>query len=254
MAMRFGKVMGCGAIVVLSFGYQSLSGWAEAGTSVTVAENAVESQPSHCRCSGDLGPSVAKIKRVLADPLKSCGLDFSDEPLQNVIGFLQSEYAIPVEIETPALEDAGIALDEPVTANFNNISLNSALRLMLERKHLTFVIQDEVLLITTPDAAEARLMACVYDVRDLIGDDNEGKHIAALVDVILSCVASGSWAENGDGEAEIKRLQPGLLVISQTRAAHDEVAELLALIRETIRQPIEPPVSEAPNPEMSEAE
>ena len=52
---------------------------------------------------------------MLAEPLKSGGLDFTEEPLENVFNFLQDEYGIPIQIDEPALEDAGMTRDEPVT-------------------------------------------------------------------------------------------------------------------------------------------
>ena len=74
-------------------------------------------------------------------------------------------------------------------------------------------------------------MICVYDVRDLVATPvrpaQAGASAAAdydpLIDAIVSCVATETWAESGGGEAEIRPLPPGLLVISQTRAVHDEI-------------------------------
>ena len=54
----------------------------------------------------------------------------------------------------PALEEIGVGTDEPVTINLHNVSLRSALRLMLKKLQLTYIIQDEVLMITTPEEAE----------------------------------------------------------------------------------------------------
>ena len=62
----------------------------------------------------------------------------------------------------PRLEELGINTDETVTVNLHNISLRSALRLMLKDLQLTYIIQDEVLMITTPEEAEANLVVKVY--------------------------------------------------------------------------------------------
>lgn len=215
--------------------------------SVSAAEDKTAQAPAMCRCQGDLGPSVERIKQVLSAPLKSTGLDFTEEPLENVVNFLQEEYEIPIQIDEPSLEDAGLTGEEKVTASISNVSLQSALRLMLKTKQLTYVIRDEVLIITTPEEAETELVACVYDIRDLIGNHKDSKDANALVDVIVSCVASETWALGGKGEAEIKFIQPGLLVISQTRAVQDEIGSLLALIRESLRQPAPSPLGKAGN-------
>jgi hypothetical protein len=88
-------------------------------------------------------------------------------------------------------------------------------------------------MITTPEVAEEVLVTCVYDVRDFV--DRSTKVAVSydeLIDTIVSCVATDTWAENGGGEAQIRPLQPGLIVISQTRAVHNEVRALLTTVRE----------------------
>lgn len=183
-----------------------------------------------CLCVGesDETSSVAKIKLALSKPLKGTGLDFTEQPLEDIVNFLQEEYDIPIHVDVPALEDSGLTPDEPMSCNVQNVSLRSALRLLLKQKGLTWVIENEVLTITTPEVAETSLVTCVYDVRDLV---NNPKSFEALVDAIISCIATGTWAENGGGEAEVRPIQPGLLVVSQMAVVHDEIAELLTAIR-----------------------
>ncbi|MEM1304080.1 MAG: hypothetical protein AAGG46_04255, partial [Planctomycetota bacterium] len=54
----------------------------------------------------------------------------------------------------------------------------------------------------------------------------------SLIDLIISTVASETWAENGGGEAEIRPYFNNLsLVISQTQDAHDQIADLLEQLR-----------------------
>ncbi len=180
-----------------------------------------------CRCTGE--GIAAKIRQALAQPLVSAGLDFSETPLQEIASQLQEDYGIPVQLDLAALDNAGIGPDEPVTVNIRNVSLKSALRLMLQRLQMTYVIRDEVLILTTPEEAEAQLQACVYDVGDLIGA--KGQSLDPLIDVIVSCVYTDTWSENGGGEAEIRPLPPRFLVISQTHAVHEEIGDLLKTIR-----------------------
>jgi hypothetical protein len=194
-----------------------------------------------CRCQGDQGPAADRIRTILMEPLKSSGLEFTDEPLVNVVNFLQDEYDIPIQLDAPAFEDAGMTTDEPLHVNLRNVSLKSALRLMLKTKTLTYVFRDEVLLITTPEEAESELVACVYDVRDLIGANAREQELHALADVIVSCVATESWAKSGGGEAQIKPIRSGLLVVSQTQAVHEEIGELLSLIRSTLQETVNVP-------------
>ena len=77
-------------------------------------------------------PAVEKIERALRGPLHSTGLDFVEIPLQEVVAALQDDYGIPIKLDTTALEETGINTDEKVTVNIHNVSLRSALRLMLK--------------------------------------------------------------------------------------------------------------------------
>src|SRR5690606_16163933 len=54
----------------------------------------------------------------------------------------------------------------------------------------------------------------------------------SLIDLIVSTIATETWAENGGGEAEIRPFPTNLsLVISQTQAVHEEIADLLEQLR-----------------------
>jgi general secretion pathway protein D len=54
----------------------------------------------------------------------------------------------------------------------------------------------------------------------------------SLIDLITSTVATESWAENGGGQAEIRPFPTNLsLVISQTQAVHEQIADLLEQLR-----------------------
>ncbi|MEN1681016.1 MAG: hypothetical protein AAGJ46_15620 [Planctomycetota bacterium] len=54
----------------------------------------------------------------------------------------------------------------------------------------------------------------------------------SLIDLIISTIATESWAENGGGEAEIRPYVNNLsLVVSQTQAVHEQIADLLQQLR-----------------------
>ena len=114
------------------------------------------------------GESERRSESALRSPLRGTGLDFADTPLEEVVNLLQDDYDIPIQIDVPALDEIGIAPDEPVNINLHGVSLRSALRLMLKNLQLTYVIQDEVLMITTPESADQELVVKVYPVADLV--------------------------------------------------------------------------------------
>lgn len=111
------------------------------------------------------GPAEKKILQQLDSPTQ---LEFLETPLKDVIDYLKNYHKIEIQLDNKAVEGAGVQSDTPITKNLKGISLRSALRLLLREHGLTYIIQDEVLLITTPEEAESRLSTKVYPVADLV--------------------------------------------------------------------------------------
>lgn len=114
---------------------------------------------------GDAGSAESRITSELN---KETTLEALDQPLKEVIDNIAFFHDIPIVINSKALEDAGVAIDTPVTKNLKGVTLRSALRLLLRDLELTYIIKDEVLQITTPDEAESQLLTKVYPVGDLV--------------------------------------------------------------------------------------
>src|SRR5207244_8316084 len=70
--------------------------------------------------------------------------------------------------DMPALEEQSISMDRPISIVLENVSLKSALNLLLHQVHLTYVIRDEALQITTPEKAKGKLVQKTYAVADLV--------------------------------------------------------------------------------------
>jgi len=181
-----------------------------------------------CRCVGE-GATSRRIAAVLAAPLHKNGLDYVNQPLTDVVAQLSDEYGIPIQLNKAALEEAGVGVDAKISVSIHNISLRSAVRLMLKPVQLTYIIEDEVLTFTTKEDAEKDLKICVYDVRRLTGDKGDPSQ---LVDIICSCISTDTWDRNGKGMGVIRPFKPGLLVISQTHAVHEEIQKLLTMLDE----------------------
>ncbi|TWT73443.1 hypothetical protein Pla123a_37780 [Posidoniimonas polymericola] len=175
---------------------------------------------------GDLARE--RIDQTLNRPLRPGGLDFNDAPLEEVVDFLRTEYEIEIQLDETALDDLGIGIDEPITCVIRNISLMSGMRLMLKQLELTYVIADEVMLITTEEEAETRLTIGIYPMRGVAKDKRE---LMELAKVVVSTVAAETWKHNGGGEANLQSLDAGFLVVSQTRAVHEELIEFLSALR-----------------------
>ena len=112
------------------------------------------------------GSKEQKIYAALDEPVSR--FEFNETPLRDVIAQIRDAHDIPVELDQKALEDAGVDLDAPITQNLSGVSLRSALRLLLGNIDLTYLVKNEVLLITTTEKAQENLVVKVYPVADLV--------------------------------------------------------------------------------------
>jgi von Willebrand factor type A domain len=112
-------------------------------------------------------PTEQKILNTLSDQKTS--VDVAEQPLAEWVTYLSDKFHIPIQFDTPALRDATIdPATIPVGVQVKDISLRSALKLILSQHSLTYVIKDEVLMITTNDKANTQLVTKVYPVADLV--------------------------------------------------------------------------------------
>src|SRR5262249_585845 len=105
------------------------------------------------------------IERSLSKPIN---LEFKETPLKQVIEDLRAYTELNIVTDQPALDEDGISADRPVNIKIDNISTKSALNLLLHQVHLTYVIKDEVLQITTEKHARGRLVQKTFPVADLV--------------------------------------------------------------------------------------
>jgi hypothetical protein len=109
-------------------------------------------------------PAEARIRQELETPTK---LEFIETPLNEAVAYLQDLHGIAIQLDQKALADANVFADTPVTLAVDNVSLRTSLRLLLRPLDLTYVVEDEVLLITTTEVASQEVVNVVYPLGDL---------------------------------------------------------------------------------------
>ena len=97
-----------------------------------------------------------RIIRALDDETE---FEFVDLPLTDVLEYLKQQHNIQIILDEQALLDEGIQPDEPINMSLSGISLRSALKIILEPLALTYVIQGEVMRITSETKAEEMMSA-----------------------------------------------------------------------------------------------
>lgn len=113
-----------------------------------------------------LTPAEQEIQRSLNKPVE---VKFENRPLSEVLNTLGRMTDVNVHFDEQGLHAEGATTDMPVTIDLTQpISLKSALNLILQPKGLSYVIQNEVLLITSEQTRDANTYAKVYYVADLV--------------------------------------------------------------------------------------
>jgi hypothetical protein len=116
----------------------------------------------------DLKRDTAAEARIRAELEEPTAVSVEAMPLEDVVDYLKDLHGVEIQLDARALDEAGIGSAEPITIDTKGISLRSALRLMLRQLDLTYVVKDEVILITSTDEAAAELVTKVYPVSDLV--------------------------------------------------------------------------------------
>ena len=171
-------------------------------------------------------------------------LNFTDAPLKQVIDDLRGWENINIYVDQPALDQEGVGLERPVSVKLENVSLKSALNLILRQVHLTYIIKDEVLQITSESAAHGRMQRVTYQVGDLIipipnssGNASIRESNATqtreeqLIKLITKTVEPRTWSDQGGvGTVDYHPLTKSL-VINQTPDVQEQILDVLNSLR-----------------------
>ena len=186
--------------------------------------------------------AAQRLKHELEKPTN---MEFVEQPLKDVVLFLQEQHAMPIILCVKKLEEASVSPDHPITKNLKGIRLRTALELMLDDLELTYVEKDGILLITTPEDAENTLLIQVYNCQDLLAarsgaaaKEGEGNFSGPafisraqnLISLITTNVDSQSWTVTG-GPGSISEYN-GLIVVTQTAQTHRKIERTLDMLRE----------------------
>ncbi len=167
------------------------------------------------------------MPEVLAVPVT---VEFSGVPLQEIADWLQSERGITTFLDTHVLDEADISPSEPITDCFENEPLYLLLN-RLRSKNVDWYLEDGILVITTVDAAEARMSPHSYSVGDLFAAGCELKPLNQT----LQMMVSGGWLDDGSGAGTIEWMG-NIVFVRQTDRQHREIAGLLTALRRPARR------------------
>lgn len=162
---------------------------------------------------------------------------FHEESFIGVVSMLCNRHGVALAVDQTALNAARIDYNHPVSGQFDEVPLGTALRTLVEPLGLSIAERAGVLTVTSPRLllqTETR----TYSVSSLLGDAATGSPVSQrqsltlLADIIRSTIRPESWVERG-GPASIQPYETTLsLVIRQTPEAHEDIASLFYSLRQ----------------------
>ncbi len=179
-----------------------------------------------------LGRASAKAEAMDKKLDQSTSYSFREESLLAVVNNLSQQHDLPIVIDQRSLEEIGESTDVPVSIDVREVSLRSALRMLLDPLDLTYQIRDEVLQVTTTATAESNLLGAIYRV------DLAGLQAADARKLIVQTIQPDLWEDLG-GPSTIAALtstnpapevRSDLLIVHTTQRGHEQIENLLSAI------------------------
>jgi general secretion pathway protein D len=122
------------------------------------------------RALNDGDSRLSAAEQVIQQKLMNeVNVKYANRPLTEVLNELSAVTGVPMVIDERALGAIRVTPETPVTLELpNSIKLKSALNLILNKMELTYVIENDVLSITSMEAKRSKVYPKTYRVTDLV--------------------------------------------------------------------------------------
>ncbi|MBN1908198.1 MAG: hypothetical protein JW818_00530 [Pirellulales bacterium] len=152
-------------------------------------------------------------------------------PLDEVVDRIGVDAGVEIRFDYRALEDLGLDPRTPVTFELGNRKARCVLEAMLNDMDLSHTLRDGLVYITSRYEAKTWLKTAVYDVRDLLPDDDKN----TLIEAIQDGTNPDDWMGSGSGEGDLVMPKPGVLAVMGPESLHRNVFALLQMYREALK-------------------
>mgnify|MGYP003971085825 CR=1 FL=1 len=180
---------------------------------------------------------------------------FMDVPLKDLLESLGTKLDVQFYVDERALNSIGIDSNTPVNFSLRKVKAELALRMIMNEIGLVSFVQQDLVHVTTPEAAENLQVLGVYSCPDLLETTgrpphhNHGNRIQrgfpggrgdttapyrdqgpdSLIEVIQTKISQDSWEQVGGAGVIVNYYE--ILVVSQIPPVHREVEEMLNGLR-----------------------
>lgn len=196
-------------------------------------------------------PALTKREQHIQTALQAdTECDFPDVPLSKALNSLQRQHGVNMFLDGLALKEQGLTADEPINVSMSGVSFKSALDIILEPLGLTYIVDGEVLKITTQEEAAHTLKVRIYPVADLCKtpDDYDALESVIYKTCVLTGPSRSKYYPVGDlvlGRQGEKKTPSGsvaasisvvpqckALVVNETDRVHMKIVDLLTQLRQ----------------------
>jgi hypothetical protein len=196
--------------------------------------------PAHLSVPSFPRPSAAeaRILQRLSEPVST---DWTDKKLEEALSDLEDRLSIEIWLDKQALQDDGLDTDQKITLEIGGVSLRTCLRLILEPVGLVYVVEDEVMKITSRVARGTDKIMRVYPVGDLCETPAEAEELLETIECGL-----GISRQTGDGPRYVISSKMKTLTVRDSYTVQEKVQELILALRDA--QAANKPVQQRVNP------
>ena len=158
-------------------------------------------------------------------------VDFQETPLIVALQELSRQSQVSIRIDRVAILKGQVRERTPVTLKLADQKLNSVLKSILSGLGLNWYLRDEILWITSAEAAAEFSKTAVYDVRDLCLDQEESRALKLAIEH----QTRAKWRGADDRTGILESPKPGVLVVRHSEPTLDEVLQLLEDYRTALK-------------------
>ena len=167
----------------------------------------------------------ARTLEIEAKLKEQVSLNMKNMTLAEATTYIQNYTGLNVILDQKGLQDEGLTSDSKVDINVNKMKLETALKYLLKPLGLVFRVDDEVVLITSPQATKESTFNVTYPVGDLvIGPDRNP----------VASSASAARALMGDAAGAPDLMNSGVPSSVASNRPKVDMTPLIKLITETV--------------------
>lgn len=165
--------------------------------------------------------AAVEIERILDE---STTVNSIEMELGQVLRDIAKEHNLQITLDPLGFQIAGTTTDQLITIELRQVSLRSALKTILRPLQLTFVVRDEVLMITSLDCPERLATVRTFPLGDLLARVDDPTEILAALEMVWPSEHPRDRETDCQPRASIVA---GHLVVRGSPRHHELAAELI---------------------------